>query len=680
MTAFLFLLAAVNPLLTLHESDVPERAIPFAQIQPEHVGPAIDARMAEAREKFAAWKAQKEPATFANTVVAFREVDRDLAFTINIVRTIETTAATPAFQKATSAAVPGAAAFRQSLSMDPEAAARMKAFADSPAGRKLTGADQRLLDVTLLAFRRNGAQLDPAKRARLNDINRELLQLGMQFGSNLTRATAAWELYVTDEAELRGLPAWLLSAAKADAAKRGKPGWRLTLQAPVASAVASQSENATLRKALSTAQVTLASEANTPNADRQLALRAEKAKLLGYASFADYQTEDRMAGSGGNVLSFLGKIEAGARPAAARDLAELQAFRREIEGADAPALQPWDVIYYSNKLSKKVNGIEQEMLRPYFPLPRVVDGLFAFVKRLYGVEFTKVENAEILDPSVTYYRVSEGGKTIAFLYMDLFPREAKRGGAWQNSLITGYPGRAHLGGIYANLTPPTAGRPALLTHRQVETLFHEMGHYLHLALSRAPHASLGGTNVAWDFVELPSQLMENFLYEKEVIDAISGHFETGEKLPAAYYEGIVKSRMFRGGTRLMSMTGMSTMDILLHSEYRSDDAPGGLRRYARRILDRYQAVTPIEEANPVSAFTHLFSGAYGAGYYSYLWSDMLDSDAYTRFGAGVPEAAKQFREKVLERGNGAAAAEIYRDFAGRDPDVKSLLRKYGVAR
>jgi oligopeptidase A len=269
--------------------------------------------------------------------------------------------------------------------MDPEVAARMKAFAGSAAGKKLTGADKRLLDVTLLAFRRNGAQLDQTKRSRLNDINRELQQLSLQYGSNLTRGTAAWELYVTDEAELRGLPAWLVASAKADAVKRGKPGWRSTLQAPVASAVAWQSDNAALRKTLSTAQLTLASEVNTPNADRQLALRAEKAKLLGYASFADYQTEDRMAASGANVLSFLGKIEAGARPEAARDLAELQAYRREIEGADAPALQPWDVVYYSNKLSKKVNGIEQEMLRPYFPLPRVLDGLFAFVKRFYGV-------------------------------------------------------------------------------------------------------------------------------------------------------------------------------------------------------------------------------------------------------------------------------------------------------
>jgi oligopeptidase A len=262
--------------------------------------------------------------------------------------------------------------------------------------------------------------------------------------------------------------------------------------------------------------------------------------------------------------------------------------------------------------------------------------------------------------------------------MDLFPRDAKRSGAWQSSMITGYPGRPHLGGIYANLTPPSPGRPALLTHRQVETLFHEMGHYLHLALSRVPHAAIGGTSVAWDFVELPSQLMENFLFEKEVLTTISGHYETGEKLPQAYYEGIRKSRTFRGATRLLGMTGQSTMDILLHSEYKSNDAPGGLRTYARRIIDRYASVPPIEESNPVSAFTHLFSGAYGAGYYSYLWSDMLDSDAYTRFGGGVPTAAKQFREKVLERGNSAPAGQLFRDFAGREPDVKSLLRKYGV--
>lgn len=677
MTSFFLLLAAANPLL-LTEHEVPEKPIPFAQIRPEHIGPGLEAHLAEARKRLEAWKKQTSPATFQNTVVAFRDLDRDLAFALNIVRTIESTATTPAFQKAIAASVPPAMAFRQALPMDPEAAARIGAFAKTAEAKALTGADRRLLEVTQEAFRRNGAQLAPETRTRLNGINRELQQLSLRFGANLTQATAAWEHYVTDETGLRGLPAWLKAAAKADAAKRGKPGWRLTLQAPVASAIASQAGDAALRQRVAFAAATLASDVNTPLADRQLALRAEKAKLLGYASFADYQTEDRMAGSGANVLGFLGKLETAARPAAMRDLSELQAFRRELEGPAAPALQPWDVVYYADKLSRKVNGIEQEQLRPYFPLERVQAGLFAFVRQLYGLEFTKVENTEVLDPSVTYYRVSEGGKPVAYLYMDLFPRETKRGGAWQNSMITGYPGRPHVGGIYANITPPSPGRPALLTHRQVETLFHEMGHYLHLALSRVPHPAIGGTTVAWDFVELPSQLMENFLYEKDVLAAISGHYETGEKLPDAYIEGLRKSRTFRGGTRLLGMTGQSTMDILLHSEYKSNDAPGGLRQYARRIFDRYLPVPPIAEANPVSSFTHLFSGAYGAGYYSYLWSNMLDSDAYTVFGAGVPAAAKQFRGQVLERGNSAPAIEIFRGFAGREPDVKSLLRKYGV--
>ncbi len=678
MTPLLFLLAALNPLL-LRESEVPAKPVPFSQIQAEHVGPAIDARVAEARKALAAWKTRTGPATFANTVVAFRELDRELAFTLQIVRTIESTATTPAFQKASAAAVPAAMAFRQSLAMDPEAAAKVTAFANSEAAKGLNDVDRRLLQVTLDLFRRSGAGLDTAQRTRLNEINRELQQLSLRFGSNLTQASAAWEHYVTDEAELRGLPGWLKESAKADATRRGKPGWRLTLQAPVQAAVLSQADSADLRRRMLAAQATLASDVNTPNADRQLALRAEKAKLLGFASFADYQSADRMAESGAKVMKFLGDIETAARPAAERDLAELQAFRRELEGADAPALAPWDVAYYANKFSRKQIGIEQEMLRPYFPLPRVQEGLFAFVKKLHGLEIVKLENAEVLDPSVGYYRVNRNGEAVAYLYMDLFPRESKRSGAWQASLVTGHPGRPHVGGIYANLTPPAGGRPALLTHRQVQTLFHEMGHFLHLALSRVPYAAIGGTNVAWDFVELPSQLMENFLFEKEVLLAISGHFETGENLPEAYYEGIRKSRGFRGGTTLLGRAGQSAMDILLHSEYKSADSAGGLRQYARRIADRYQTVKPMEEANPVSAFTHLFSGAYGAGYYSYLWSDMLDADAYSRFSGGVTAAAQQFREKVLERGNAAPAGSLYRDFAGREPAVGSLLRKYGVA-
>ncbi len=677
MMSMLLLLAAVNPLL-ITEAEVPATPIPFASIRPEHIGPALDAHLAEARRKFAEWKARKAPATFENTVAELFRLDRNLVFAITIARTIDSSATTPEFQKAISAALPGAASFRQSMFMDPEVAARVQAFANSAAGKSLQGPDKRLLEVALDGFRRSGATLPPERRARLEEINRELQRLSLQFGSNLTRATAAWEYYVTDEAELSGVPAWLKESARADAAKRGKTGWRLTLQAPVATAILSQADNAGLRRRVQAAQATLASEVNTPIADRLLALRAERAKILGYASHADYQTEDRMAGSGANVLRFLSTLETAARPAAERELAELQAFRREIEGEGAPALQPWDVAYYANKYSKKINGIEQETLRPYFPLPRVQEGLFRFVKRLHGVDFTKVENRQVLDPSVEYYRVSRNGNVIAYLYLDLFPRESKRGGAWQSSMITGYPGRPHVGGIFANLTPPAANRPALLTHRQVETLFHEMGHFLHQALSRVPHSALGGTNVAWDFVELPSQLMENFLFEKETLLSISGHYETGERLPDALFEGIRKTRTFRGGTRLLGMAGQSTMDILLHSEYKGDDAPGGLRLYARRIYDRFQTVKPIEEANPVSAFSHLFSGGYSAGYYSYLWSDMLDSDAYTRFAGNVEESGRQFREKILERGNSAPAAVIYRDFAGADPAPASLLRKYGV--
>jgi len=677
MMSLLLLLAAANPLL-ITEAEVPAKPIPFADVRPEHIGPAIEVHLAEARRRFAAWKARQAPYTFDNTVAEFFRLDRNLAFAVTVARTIDSTATTPEFQKAISAALPAATTFRQSMFMDPDAAARLKAFAASPAGKDLTGADKRLLEVTLDGFRRSGATLPPERRARLEEINRELQRLSLQYGTNITRATAAWEYYVTDEKDMSGVPAWLKESARADAAKRGKEGWRLTLQSPVLTAILSQADNASLRRRMQAAQATLASEVNTPVADRQIALRSERAKLLGYASHADYQTEDRMAGSGANVLRFLSTLENAARPAAERDLAELQAFRRELEGDSAPALQSWDVAYYANKYSKKVNGVEQEMLRPYFPLPRVMDGLFQFVKRMHGVEFTKLENRQVLDPNVEYYRVTRAGQDIAYVYMDLFPRDSKRGGAWQSSMITGFPGRPHVGGIFANLTPPSNGRPALLTHRQVETLFHEMGHFLHQALSRVPHSAIGGTNVAWDFVELPSQLMENFLYEKETLQSISGHYETGERLPDALFEGVRKSRTFRGGTRLLGMAGQSTMDILLHSEYKSDDAPGGLRQYARRIYDRFMTVKPIDEANPVGAFSHLFSGAYSAGYYSYLWSDMLDSDAYTRFRGNLEEASRQFREKILERGNSAPASGIYRDFAGSDPAPTSLLRKYGV--
>lgn len=682
-TAVLAVSAAENPLLNLGYR------IPFDKVKPEHVAPAVNQLLVQAEKDRDALKNSKGPRTWANTMEPLDKLGAQLEDSFGVVRILESVASTPELRKVFNETNPKVSGFFSSLPLDAELAVKIKEYSETAEAKSLTGAKARSLKLALDDFRRNGAYLDEAKRKRLQEINTELASLSAKFGQNVLDSTNLFELIITDEKQLAGLPNSAREMAAASAKSKSKQGWRFTLQAPSFLAVQKFLDHAAIREKLYRAQITLATQGQTDNRPlmkRILELRREKASLLGYATFADFQTEDRMAKSGTNVKKFLGDLDDQSRPAFDKENAELQAFRRSLEGQNAPALQPWDVSYYAEKMRQKLYALDEESLRPYFPLDSVFDGMFALVNRIYGIQVKPAENKEVWDPAVRFYEIRDSdGTLLASFYTDFFPRENKRPGAWMNPIFYGGPDGAtfkpHLGMICGNVTAPVAGKPALLTHYEVETIFHEFGHLLHLALSRSPIRTLGGTNVAWDFVELPSQIMENFTWERPVVDLFAKQYQTGEKVPEDLFQKLLKAKNFRSANAMLGQLGYGMQDIMLHTDYKGDDQQGDVVSYSAKIAQKYAPVPLPPEYARIASFGHVFAGGYAAGYYSYKWSEVLDADAFTRFKTGgvfSREVGNSFRRTILEKGNTEDPTKIFRDFMGRDPDVKSLLKRSGL--
>jgi oligopeptidase A len=409
--------------------------------------------------------------------------------------------------------------------------------------------------------------------------------------------------------------------------------------------------------------------------------------LLGFANFADLVLEDRMAHAGKHAQQFLTELKDRTEAQFRAENEELAAFRRRIEGLNAPALEPWDVGYYAEKQRQALYDFDEEALRPYFPLERVVAGLFETVQRLYGIRVKEQAGAPVWHPDVKTYGIyDQDGTLLGAFYADWYPRETKRGGAWMDAFITGLPAKdgfkPHLGLMCGNLTPPVDERPALLTHREVQTIFHEFGHLLHHCLSRVELRSLAGTSVAWDFVELPSQIMENWCWEREALDLFARHYQTDEPIPEDLFQKMKRARNFRSANAQMRQLGFGFIDLALHMDYAPAE-DGDVMQYARRILQEFSPAPLPPDHAMIAGFTHLFASpvGYGAGYYSYKWAEVLDADAFTRFrerGIFSREVGLEFREKILARGDSEDPAELYRGFMGRDPDLNALLERSGL--
>lgn len=677
--------SSTNPLLQIRFE------IPFDQIVPAHVEPAVTALLAEAQQRLDAIAADTGPRTFENTLLALEAVTEKLEFAMGVVSHLESVKTSDELRAAYNAVRPNVSAFYSAIALNEKLWQQLKRYAATEDAQALTGIRARFLKKTLDDFKRSGADLDPAGKERLAALDVELALATQKFSENVLDSTNAFELVIPDETGLAGLPESAVDAARESAEKKELSGWRFTLQAPSYVAAMTYLDDRAAREKLWRAYSTRASTGELDNSERLaqiLRLRSEKAKLLGHKDFADWVLEDRMSKGGARAQQFIAELADRTREPFETENKALTEYRQSLVGPEAGPMEPWDVGYYAEKLRQQEYDFDEEELRPYFPYERVKQGLFDLVHKLYGIEVREDSGVPVWRDDVQYYSLydSDGSKLGAF-YADYFPSEEKRGGAWMDSFLTGTKSSdgwsPHLGLMCGNLTPPIGDKPALLTHRDVETLFHEFGHLLHHLLTKVEIRSLAGTNVAWDFVELPSQIMENWCWEREALDLFAADYKTGERIPDELFDKMKLARNFRSANAQMRQLGLATLDLSLHIDY-DPDRDGDAVAYGREILGRF-AVTrlPSDYAMP-TAFTHLFADpvGYGAGYYSYKWSEVLDADAFTRFASeGIfnSETGAAFREHILSKGDSAEPEELYRAFMGRAPDSEALIERLGLA-
>lgn len=676
-----------NPLLS------PSFHIPFKAIQPRHVAPGVKQILQRAQHRIDAVAAHLDPPTYANTLEALDSATQEASEALAPVHHLLSVAETPELRAAFNSVLPEITRFWSRLPLNEKLWERVRAFASSPEGRDLEGLRARHLDKTLREFRRAGADLAPAKKKRLEEISLELAKLQRRFSENVLDATAAYRLQVRERCRLDGLPDGPVERFRAAAREEGQEGWILTLDFPSYEPVMKYARDRSLRKELHGAFVGRCRGDdfdNLPLIPRILFLRQEMAELLGYPDFPDYKLEDAMAKSGHAAMAFEGDLETRTRPYWERDLAELRAHAGTL---GIPGLQPWDVAFVAESLRKEQYDIDDEQLRPFFSLPRVLEGLFALTERVFGLTVSERENHQVWHSDVRYYELrDEEGVHLGSFYTDWLPRREKRQGAWMNDFLTGGPVeeggfKPHLGFIAGNFSPPEKGEPSLLTHREVQTVFHEFGHLLHHLTSRVPIPGRSGMNVAWDWVELPSQIMENWTWEKEALDLFARHVRTGKGLSGRTLEKMVAARRFMGGWYQMRQLSLGTLDLALHLEFAPrlggeeeayESAPQEVMRFAEERLKPFSPSVTFARNNILTTFSHLFSGGYAAGYYSYLWSEVLEADAFTRFlREGVLNRAtgRAYLDAILSRGDSAEPEDLFKEFMGREPDPTALLAR-----
>jgi len=673
----------------------PAFQIRWSQLTPEHVRPDIAAALERAEAAIATIAScDLAAANYENTFLALEKATEELTTAWGKVTHLQSVADSPPLREAHNAMLPAVSAFYAKIPLNAELWRRLRAVADSSSARALTGIHRRYVDETVAEFRQAGADLPAEKRARVEALQSELAQLTQKYSENVLDATNAWQLVVNDEARLAGLPAHAIAAARRSAEAKGLAGWRFTLHQPSQEPVMTYLHDDDLRRQMWTAATAVGGQAPHDNSAliaRVLALRAEKAALLGKANFADLVTERRMAKSGGKALAFIEDLQRRAGEAFRGEARELEEFKARETGRPVARLAPWEVAYWSEKLRQARHAFDEEVLRPYFPMDRVIAGMFELAQRVFGLRIAERAAGEFegWHLEVKFYDTHDArGRHVGSFYADWHPREAKRGGAWMNYLVTGGPtpdgGRApHLGLICGNLTPPAAGCPALLKHREVETIFHEFGHLLHHLLGEVEIKSLNGVNVAWDFVELPSQIMENWCWERASLDLFARHHETGAPIPEEIFQRLTAARNFRSATATMRQVALAKMDLVLHVRAAELAGAPDLEATARELVA--DCLVPTEPPAPtvLRRFTHIFADpvGYAAGYYSYKWAEVLDADAFTRFrreGLFSAQVGADFVRCILSRGNSADPLELYRAFMGREPDLSALLVRAGL--
>ncbi|MDB4377444.1 M3 family metallopeptidase [Akkermansiaceae bacterium] len=666
-----------------------EFKIRWSTLTPEHIEADVTQAIETGRTNIEAIKTLPlGEVTYENTFAALEIATEDLDRSWGRVNHLDSVANSDDLRAALHKMLPLVSEFSSSISLDGDLWKRIKACEEGDLST-LSEIEKRFVAETCNDFRSAGADLDDTAKKRMAEINAELATITQKFGENVLDSTNAWDLFIEDESRLAGLPDSAKAAAAEDAKSKDKEGqWRITLHAPSMMPVMQYAEDDSLRKEIWQASSEIGRGGEHDNSQLIwdiLALREEKAALLGFSNFADLTLARRMAGSGKGAIDFSENLHALIVDRFQEEVAELQSYKAEKTGGENAKLEPWETGYWAETRRKELFAFDEEALRPYFPVGQVMDGLFSLTSTLFGITISESE-AEAWHEEVTFYEIHDA-KTkehLGSFYADWHPRESKRGGAWMNYLETGLPSprTPHLGLICGNMTKPTEDKPALLTHREVETVFHEFGHLLHHLLSDVSIKSLAGVNVPWDFVELPSQIMENFCWDRQSLDLFATHYETGETIPDELFEKMIAARNYMSASGFMRQLSLGMLDLALHSDlekYRGRD----LDDVDREILANYKAPLATETPSIARRFSHLFSSpvGYAAGYYSYKWAEVLDADAFTRFrkeGILNTETGASFRKEILAQGNSRPVDESYRAFMGRDPEQAALLDRSGL--
>jgi oligopeptidase A len=675
----------------------------FSAIKPEHVEPAVDAVLADYRARIDALLASDAPRDFAQVILTGEECEDRLNRVWAPVSHLHGVADSEALRKAYSGAQEKIVEHASELGQNRELYAAVKAVADMPALRTLPRAARALVEHELRDFRLSGVALEEPARSRFREIANELAKLATEFEESVLDATDAWSEVIASESGLAGIPASGRAVLRESAQEKSQDGWRVTLKQPSVQAVLTYADDRALRERVYRAYQTRASDQgpnagefdNSARIDRILALRHETAQLLGFHDAAEESLATKMAPSPDAVFAFLHDLAARAKPVAQRELAELRAFAATEFGlAD---LQSWDVSYVSEKLRERKYALNEEELKPYFALDPVIGGLFAITQRVFGLSLKQRDDVDVWHPDVRYYDLIDAqGRVFAGAYVDLYARSGKRGGAWMDVCVNRFVrnGSRRDGGrrdattqlpvafLTCNFAPPTPTTPSLLTHDDVLTLFHEFGHGLHHLLTEVDYPGVAGINgVEWDAVELPSQLMENFGWQREALDLFALHWQTGARLPDELFARMQAARHFHAGLFLVRQLEFALFDFRIHREF---DPARGAR--ALQILDAVRdevaVLHPPQWQRFPHAFNHVFAGGYGAGYYSYLWAEVLSADAFGRFEeAGVFDRStgEAYRHSILAVGGSRPALESFIEFRGREPKADALLRSYGLA-
>ncbi|MCF7992852.1 MAG: M3 family metallopeptidase [Thiohalocapsa sp.] len=662
----------------------------FCRIRPEHVEPAIDQLLADGRKLIAELTAKADEATWETFVDPIEEEDDRLSRAWGPVSHLNSVMNSDELRAAYNACLPKLSDYASEVGQNPDLYRAYKRVSEQPG---LNAAQRKMLENTLRDLHLAGVDLPPEKKTRYREISQELSSLTAKFAENVLDATNAWHKHLTDETRLAGLPASAKALARQHAKERELDGWVLTLDFPSFEPVMRYAEDRDLRREVYEAFTTRASDQgphagqwdNTEVMERILALRHEQAQLLGFGSYAELSLAPKMARSTDEVLAFLDDLAERSVARARGELDELKTFALTEHGVDD--IQPWDLGYWSEKLRRHRYAISDEELKPYFPLEGVVHGMFAVAERLFGVRIEPADGVDTWHPDVRFYRIlDEAGETRAQFFLDPFARRRKQGGAWMNGAVTrmkmAHRAQLPAAHLVCNFTPPVDGQPSLLTHREVETLFHEFGHGLHHMLTKVDYPPVAGIHgVPWDAVELPSQFMENWCWERESLDLFAAHWETGERIPEDLFRRMTAAKNFQSAMQMVRQLEFALFDFRIHMEY--DPASGGrVYEILDDVRDRVAVLKPPATNRFAHGFSHIFSGGYAAGYYSYKWAEVLSADAFSLFeerGIFDPQSGHAFREQILEKGGSADAMELYVAFRGREPNTDALLRHSGIA-